>query len=259
MGVIISSAVIPTTLTLMWKRQNAIAAASTPILGLICSLTAWLVTAKREGGAITVETTGGNNPMLAGNVVALLSPVIFVPILTYAFGADNYDYKSMMSIRRVDDTDMVAAANMDLELVPVVYHITAAQEEEAQAKLLKASRIAKRATVFMTLTLLILWPMSMYGTGYIFSKKFFTGWVAIGITWLIFSLFCVGLFPLWEGRYSMATTFKAIYLDIMGKKRPKSMREVPLVLEGIELSRVGQMWLLMRAARSRRFRRACMR
>ena len=28
--------------------------------------------------------------MLAGNVVALLSPLIFVPVLTYAFGPQNY-------------------------------------------------------------------------------------------------------------------------------------------------------------------------
>lgn len=28
--------------------------------------------------------------MLAGNVVALLSPLIFVPVLTYALGPQNY-------------------------------------------------------------------------------------------------------------------------------------------------------------------------
>src|SRR5436305_81723 len=151
MGVIVSSAVIPATLTLMWKRQNAIAAAATPVLGLICSLIAWLVTAKKEGGALNVDTTGANNPMLAGNVVALLSPLVFIPILTYAFGADDYDYESMKEIRRGDDSDLVAAAHMDLELIPGEMHLTAAQQEEEQAKLLKASKIAKTTTVFMTL------------------------------------------------------------------------------------------------------------
>jgi urea-proton symporter len=42
----------------------------------------------------------------------------------------------------------------------------------------------------------------MYGTGYIFSKGFFTGWVAIGILWLFCSSFCVALYPLWEGECS---------------------------------------------------------
>ena len=58
MGVIISSAVLPATLSLMWKQQNLAAAALSPILGLICSLIAWLVTAKREGGDLSVKSTG---------------------------------------------------------------------------------------------------------------------------------------------------------------------------------------------------------
>jgi Na+/proline symporter len=86
MGVIISSAVIPATLTLMWDGFNWYAATFTPPLGLICSLIAWLVTAKKQGGNLSVESTGANNPMLAGNVVALLSPLVFVPIFTLIFG-----------------------------------------------------------------------------------------------------------------------------------------------------------------------------
>jgi Na+/proline symporter len=57
-GVIISSAVLPATLTLMWKKQNAIAAALSPVLGLASSLIAWLVTAKKEFGNISVASTG---------------------------------------------------------------------------------------------------------------------------------------------------------------------------------------------------------
>lgn len=58
MGVIVSSAVLPASLTLMWKRQNAIAATLSPVLGLATSLIAWLVTAKKQGGALNVATTG---------------------------------------------------------------------------------------------------------------------------------------------------------------------------------------------------------
>ena len=58
MGVIISSAVLPATLSLMWSKQNTIAATLTPFLGLVCSLTAWLVTAKKQGGDLSVTSTG---------------------------------------------------------------------------------------------------------------------------------------------------------------------------------------------------------
>ena len=113
--------------------------------------------------------------MLAGNVAALLSPLIFIPILTYSFGKQNYDWESMKQIRRGDDSDLAAMANVDLELTPGATSRSEDMEAAEQAKLKKAALIARSLTVFMTLALLILWPMPMYGSGYIFSKKFFTG------------------------------------------------------------------------------------
>ncbi|KAH7138459.1 urea active transporter [Dendryphion nanum] len=230
MGVIVSAAVLPATLTLMWSKQNWWAATLTPPLGFACALIAWLVTAQKEGGELSVATTGANNPMLAGNVVALLSPLIFVPILTYALGPQNYDWVSMKAIRKGDDHDLAAAAHIDLELVPGENH-TAIDEEQEQAKLYKASRISRWMTVIMTLALLVLWPMPMYGSGYVFSKKFFTGWVVVGILWMFCSAACVGIYPLWEGRKTSVRTIKSIFLDITGKKKPPKRA---LVTEGKE-------------------------
>lgn len=217
MGVIVSSAVLPATLTLLWSRQNLVAAALSPVLGLICAIIAWLVTASKESGELTVDTTGANNPMLAGNVVALLSPLIFVPVLTFAFGPANYDWQSMKAIRKGDDSEIADAAHIDMERVPGAAALDAAAEEAEHKNLMRASKIAGWTTVGMTLALLILWPMPLYGSGYVFSKKFFTGWVVVGIMWLGFSACCVGIFPLWEGRQSMTRTARAIWRDINGK------------------------------------------
>jgi cytochrome bd-type quinol oxidase subunit 2 len=220
MGVIISSAVLPATLTLMWSGQNWWAATLSPPLGFACSLIAWLVTAQKESGELTVATTGANNPMLAGNVVALLSPLIFVPVLTFGFGKQNYDWQSMKAIRKGDDHDLAAAANIGLERIPGEERRAMEQEQEEQAKLTKAARIARWLTAILALALLVLWPMPMYGSGYIFSKKFFTGWVVVGILWMFCSAFCVGLYPLWEGRKTSIRTFKAIFSEIMGRGKP---------------------------------------
>jgi hypothetical protein len=158
--------------------------------------------------------------MLAGNVAALLSPMVFVPIFTFIFGKQNYDYESMRNIRKVDDSDVAAAAHVDLELIPgETTHPEDMTEEEVQ-KLNKAAFYARTLTVVMTLCLLILWPMPMYGTGYVFSKTFFRGWVVVGILWLFCTAFGVVLFPLWEGRDGMAYTIRAMYLDFTGKKKP---------------------------------------
>lgn len=235
MGVIISSAVIPATLTIMWAGHNRWAATLTPPLGLVCALIAWLVTAKKECGSLDVDCTGSNNPMLAGNVTALLSPLIFTPLFTLIFGWDKYDWKSMSDIRRGDDHDLADAADIDLELVPGEMSASAAEEELEQTKLLRASKIAKSMTVILTVSLLILWPMPMYGSGYIFSEKFFTGWVVVGIIWLIGSTLTVGVYPVFEGRHSLARTAKAIYLDITGKQHPsKHHRPEATYVEGVK-------------------------
>ena len=155
MGVIISSAVLPAALTLLWSQQNMIAATLSPLLGLLCSLIAWLVTAKRQYGDLSVASTGSNNPMLAGNVVALLSPLIFIPVLTFAFGQQHYDYKSMALIRLGDDSDLAALANVDLELIPGAIGATEEETAVEREKLRRASVIAKTMTGFMTLALLI--------------------------------------------------------------------------------------------------------
>jgi Na+/proline symporter len=176
MGVIISSAVLPAALTLLWTKQNWWAATFTPVLGLAVSLIAWLVTAKKEGGTLSVATTGANNPMLAGNVAALLSPCVFIPVLTYALGADNYNWETMKAIKRADDQDLADAAHLDLEMVPGGEEESNAEEEAEQAQLMRAAKIARWLTLILTVALLVLWPMPMYGSGYVFSKKFFTGW-----------------------------------------------------------------------------------
>ncbi|KAM7200653.1 Sodium:solute symporter family domain containing protein [Naviculisporaceae sp. PSN 640] len=223
MGVIISSAVLPATLTLVWSGQNKWAAAASPVLGLIVALVAWLVTAKKECGSLSVACTGSNNPMLAGNVAALLSPVVFVPLFSFAFGLQKYDWKSMLEIKKGDDHDLAADAGLDLEQIPGGHEETAMEFEEEQAKLKRASFISKSTTIVMTLAFLVLWPMPMYGSGYIFSKPFFTGWVTVGIIWIFGSFFGVGLFPIWEGRKTLSRTCKFIYQDLTGNFHPKAI------------------------------------
>jgi hypothetical protein len=158
--------------------------------------------------------------MLAGNVAALLSPVIFVPILTYTFGQQNYNYESMRAIRKVDDTEVTAAAHVDPELVPGETDPiqTDAEKEEEARKLDRAALYSRTLTVFMTIAFMVLWPIPMYGTSYVFSKKFFTGWVVVGLIWLFCTLCGVVIFPLYEGRESIMRTARLMALDLMGRK-----------------------------------------
>lgn len=161
--------------------------------------------------------------MLAGNVAALLSPLIFVPFFTYVFGPQNYDYESMRSIRKIDDTDVAAAAHVDLELVPGEARHSADESEEETRRLNRAALYSRTLTIFMALSFLILWPIPMYGSAYVFSKKFFTGWVVVGIMWLFGTIFGVVVFPLYEGRASIVRVVRMMSLDLVGR-RPRVYR-----------------------------------
>jgi hypothetical protein len=129
--------------------QNKWAASLSPILGLASALIAWLVTAKRECGNLGVVCTGSNYPMLAGNVAALLSPVVLVAIFTLIFGIDKYDWKSMMDIRRGDDHELTNAAGLGVEEAPANHGETGAEFDVEQKKLERAGKISKTATVVM--------------------------------------------------------------------------------------------------------------
>lgn len=208
MGVMISAAVVPAALTLLWKGQNWYAATLSPPIGLVCALVAWLVTCyKLFDGDLSVSNLGSNYPMLAGNVVALFSPVILVPVFTYALGKANYDWMSMLELKSSDDSDTSSGAE---EKEAAVETVVLGMSTEESTKLRKASKVAKISTTIATLVFLILWPMPLFGSAYVFSKPFFTGWVSIGIAWLFGSCICVGLFPLWQGREGIYRVFKGL-------------------------------------------------
>lgn len=250
MGVIISSAVIPAVLTLMWGGLNFWAGILSPVLGFCFSITAWLVTAQAQNGAINVSTAGSDMPMLAGNVVALLSPVLTIPILTLIFGKDNYDFENFKRITRADDSEFWKGDSSSEELGGSVEVVSIREKQaaggstapenilelqdsssetmespvhleeldpEEKALLDKYAKIARIITTVMAISLLVLWPMTMYGTGYVFSKQFFTGWVIVGIIWIFFSTFVVVIYPLWESRQGIFETFRGIYWDCTGQ------------------------------------------
>jgi hypothetical protein len=211
--------------------QSWAAATFSPILGFCCSMAFWLGTTYATAGEISIESTGANTPMLVGNVVALCSPLIFVPLLTYVppFKPQKYDWVSMASISKGDDSDTVASsAILDPEqmstdgaaLQPTVSHA------EERSQLDRAAKTARILCVTLVLCFIILWPMPLFGTGYIFGKRFFTGWIVVGIIWLFFSTAVVVFLPLWQSRKTISHTIKSVFADMTGKGGRRGKPEV---------------------------------
>lgn len=229
MGVIIGGAVLPAALTILSKRQNRVAANWTPPLATALAIMSWLVVTKTKFGSISVATTFEDDAMLTGNVVALCAPLVIIPVLTLAFGQQNFDWKILRSITRVSEEEELLEAESvsDEDVVPVKSRITVAAAEIAETqhdiyaeetqRLSKNFKITAIICVVLTLCLVILWPMPMYGSGYIFSRRFFTGWIVVLFIWISYSAGLVIVGPVWESRSGIYLTFRGIFWDLSGQ------------------------------------------
>ncbi|UJR06895.1 hypothetical protein I4U23_011184 [Adineta vaga] len=202
-GIIISSAVLPSILTLLWNKQSKLAACLSPPLGLICSIISWLLTSKYLYGKITIQSTGSNLSMLVGNLVALLTPFIFIPLFSFIKPDEiPYDFKSMREIKLIDDD------------LPNPNRIKTEDVEHGIIYIKENSRFVRLLAIGITICLIIICPWPLYGTSYIFNERFFTFWICFGIIWLIISFIIVGIYPIIQHHQTIKSVLRLIYFDI---------------------------------------------
>ncbi|KIW12288.1 hypothetical protein PV08_09565 [Exophiala spinifera] len=67
-------------------------------------------------------------------------------------------------------------------------------------------RVAWGMLIFTVLITFVAWPMPLY-RNYIFSKNFFAGWTTVAIAWQFFAFFVVVVYPLWDGRRAIVTSW----------------------------------------------------
>jgi uncharacterized membrane protein len=177
MGVLIGSAVAPSFATVVWKKLNGTAAVAAILLGFASAVTTWLaVTASRNDGVITVDTTGQDIPLLAGNVVALLVGAL-VTVVGSLISPQDCDWEEV-------DNRISGRVDPDLEMT----------EEEFQ----KYSKLSITAGLVLTFLLVLIWPIPMYATDYVFSKGFFTFWIVLCCIWATVAAITIIFLPLWD-------------------------------------------------------------
>ncbi|KAG0746223.1 hypothetical protein G6F57_004031 [Rhizopus arrhizus] len=220
MGVLISSAVLPLTLTLLWSKQNKLAAILSPLFGFCAAVSTWLAVTYRLYGTITVNTTSQNYPMMSGNIVALVSP-LFIILPLSLISPDRFDFDATRQIEQVLDDAQGQTVN------------TASEEE--LASMAKSSRFAKISSIVLSLALFILWPLPMFFSRYVFSKSFFTGWVTVSIIWVFLGFLAVGVYPVFEGRYTLVNMAREIGRDLTGRRVPNLPQGTHMSEEHIEI------------------------
>ncbi|WOL04353.1 urea-proton symporter DUR3 [Canna indica] len=179
MGVIIGSAVMPIAFMLLWRKANAFGAILGTVIGCVLGIVTWLAVTSIEYGRVNLDTTGRNAPMLAGNLVAILTGG-FVHAVCSILWPQNYDWGTTKKITTVEkvQTDLPT-------------------EEFKEEKLLRAKAWIIKWGAAFTAIIVIIWPVLSLPARK-FSLQYFTFWAVIAIAWGTIASVVIIILPLTE-------------------------------------------------------------
>merc|ERR1712118_158997 len=199
MGICIGSAVIPLWNLLMWNKANGGGAIAAAWLGMILAVITWMVAASAQSGSISIDTLGKNEPMLAGNVVAICSSGIIHALFSLA-KPQNYDWVSMKEqITMLEEHDQRGLAKEDFK----------------DEFLNEASAWVKKWGWGFTIIMVVIWPILTIPAG-VFTKEYFSFWVFVSLMWGFTASFFIITLPIYESM----DTLTGVIFAILGKERP---------------------------------------
>lgn len=194
MGVLIGSAVIPIAFLLLWRKANAVGAIAGTIVGCVVGIITWLSVTKVEYGRVNLDTTGKNAPMLAGNLVSILTGGLIHAACSLVW-PQNYDWETTKSIA------MVEKDKIDLPT-----------EEFKEEKLKKAKTWIIKWGIGLTIVIVILWPVLSLPAR-VFSSGYFTFWAVISIAWGTIGSLVIIILPLIESRETIQRVLVGMFTN----------------------------------------------
>ncbi|KAK3019974.1 hypothetical protein RJ639_003021 [Escallonia herrerae] len=214
MGVLIGSAVLPIAFMLLWRKANAIGAILGVTTGCVLGITTWLAVASIEYGRVNLDTTGRNAPMLAGNLVSILTGGAVHAVCSF-WRPQNYDW---------DTTKQITMVEKEKSELPV--------EELREEKLIRAKAWIVKWGVGFTFVIAILWPLLSLPAGQ-FSKGYFTFWAVIAIAWGTVGSAVIIALPLMESWKTIESVLLGMFTN---DKLVEKVEELNLKLHTILLA-----------------------
>ena len=197
MGILIGSAVIPIALTITWSRTTRGGAVSGALIGVCLSLITWTgVAASEADGVVDIASLGGAFPMLYGNVVAILSSGLICVVVSLA-QRKVYDWKEMNTHMNIVEADMSDKVKAEIQ-----------KRQQDEETLKKAYQFSLKGGGILTIICVVVWPLPLYFSGYVFDLGFYSMWVGIAIVWVSIASFCIICIPIIEARTGFAEVLR---------------------------------------------------
>ncbi len=194
MGILIGSAVVPIALTILWKKTNKVAATAGAVIGLVISTTTWVAVAAslpEYGGVVDLASLGHNYSMLFANIAGIISGGV-IALVGSAMTKTDFDWKDLKE--KITLVELSATES--------------AQVTEDEETLKKAFKFSVRGGGLMTLVLIIVWPMPLIASGYVFELGSYAVWVAISVIWVSLASAIVIFLPIIEARHGIAKVLR---------------------------------------------------
>ncbi|KAL8239006.1 hypothetical protein R6Q59_015573 [Mikania micrantha] len=211
MGVFIGSAVIPIAFMLLWRKANAFGAILGTITGCVLGVITWLSVTSIEYGRVNLDTTGRNAPMLAGNLVSILTGGAVHAICSF-LRPQNYDWETTKQITVVEKEKSELAV-----------------DEFKEEKLISAKKWIIKWGVGFTLVIVVLWPIFSLPAKE-FSKGYFTFWAIVAIAWGTIGSAVIIILPLAESWQTLQSVMLGMFTN---DKLVEKIEELNLKLETI--------------------------
>ncbi|GFF84779.1 hypothetical protein IFM61392_06528 [Aspergillus lentulus] len=206
---------VPVGLILLWGRMSTVAAVMAPWLGFACGIAVWFVTAMKRSGAINIEATGDGTNAAAG---ILLPLALVAPGIEAVTPTPQED--AVQPSKAVDGYEKGTPAPAKNEIVEFVHD----KQIEPMNPILvrKAERLAQGASIAFILIGVILVPFTLFGTSYMYSKPFFTGWVVVSLIWIWATVIICVVYPVVESAGALGDISRGLWMDmkaLMGVKK----------------------------------------
>ena len=200
MGILIGSAVGPISLSLIWKKTNKISASISALCGLLLGVFVWLFSAFSLYGNISVASTSHDIPLLLGNLTSFASGFVLV-VLGSLIRPDNFNFNITKQ-----------------RIVVVEERIRSLIKEDNDESLLKKRTIfGYKYGIFFTLILVVIWPLPLFFSGYIFSYEFFLFWILLSIVWTISAACFLIVKPIIESKREISIVLSNLLFIIRSK------------------------------------------
>ena len=204
MGVLIGSAVAPISLAILWKDTNRYAATIASIIGLGCGVTVWLGYAYATSGEISLASTSNMFALLAGNLASILTSLV-ITVIGSLFRPENFNFSKLKH-----------------EIFVVDEQIRKRLEKETNEESLKnASKFSMRYGLTLTLILVVVWPIPLFLSNYVFTETVYHVWIWVAILWAATAGSLVWALPIIQSRSGIAHVLKNIVISSKPKKSDK--------------------------------------